>query len=170
MGFFSSLFGGSNSTLNSAIGQSGQVASYGTSKGEGLTTGAGNFFSDLMSGDPAKTAKLLAPQIETMQKQGQQQKNTMAQFGNRSGGTNAKAQTIDDTTRSNVNNMISTLTGQGASGAASLGTSLLSTGMQALNNQVDFSQQQMANWNDSIFGKGITSGAAAGESFAMGKL
>ena len=170
MGFWGSLFGGSNSTLSGGMTKAGQVADYGISKGEGLTSQAGDFFSTLLGGDPAKTAKLLAPQIQTMQKQGQQAKNTMAQFGNRSGGTNAKAQTIDDTTRANIDNMISTLTGQAASGAASIGQNLIDTGLKSLNQQVDFSQMQMENWANSLLGQGLTSAAAFGEKAGMNWL
>ena len=168
MGFFSSLFGGSNPTINQGIKQAGQVAGWGQSKGEGLSTQAGDFFSSLLSGNPATTAKLLAPQIQAQQQQGQQQKQQNAQFGNRSGGTNAANQSIDDKTRANISNMISTLTGQAATGAADMGKSLLDTGITALNQQVGFSQQQMQNWNNSILGQGISSGAGYAEAAAMG--
>src|SRR5277367_3568143 len=168
MGFWGSMFGGSNPTLNSGINQAGQVAGYGTSMGEGLTTSAGNFFQGLLSGNPAQTAKLLAPQIKAQQDQAQQQKQTMAQFGDRSGGTTAKAQTIDDTTRASIGKMISDLTGQAATQTASMGQSLLNTGMNALNQQVQFSQDQMNNWSNSIFGQGMASAAGYGESAALG--
>jgi hypothetical protein len=168
MSFWSSILGGSNPTLNSGINQAGQMAGYGTSVGQGLTTSAGNFFQGLLGGNPAQTAKLLAPQIQTQQQQAQQQKQVNAQFGNRSGGTNASNQTIDDKTRSNISDMISKLTGQAASSAASLGTTLLDTGMQALNQKFQFSQAQMDNWSNSILGRGLTTGASAAETFALG--
>ncbi len=168
MSFWGSMFGGSNPTLNSGINQAGQVAGYGTSVGQGLTTSAGNFFQGLLGGNPAQTAKLLAPQIQTQQQQAQQAKQTAAQFGTRTGGTNAANQSIDDKTRSNISSMISSLTGQAAGAASSLGTNLLKTGMDALSNQVDFSQTQMQNWSDSILGRGLTTGASAAETFALG--
>jgi hypothetical protein len=168
MGFFSSLFGGSNPTLSGGIKQSGQMAGWGQSQGEGLSTAAGNFFSGLLPGNAAQTARLLAPQIKTQQQQAQQAKQTMAQFGNRSGGTNAKAQTIDDTARANIGDMISKLTGQAATGAADIGKSMLDTSIASLNNQMQFSQQQMQNWSDSILGKGITTAVSAGETYALG--
>ena len=170
MGFFSSLFGGSNPTINQGIKQAGQVAGYGQSKGEGLTTQAGDFFSGLLSGNPAQTAKLLAPQIQASQQAGQQAKQQLAQFGNRSGGTNAAGQTIDDTTRANIGKMISSLTGAAASGAQQMGQNLLDTGMNALQNQVNFSQTQLDNWSNSILGKGITTGAAYGETAGLGMM
>jgi hypothetical protein len=157
MSFWGSMFGGSNPTLNSGINQAGQVSGFGTSKGEGLLTSAGNFFQTLMGGDPAATARLLAPQIQANQQQAQQAKQTAAQFTTRSGGTNAAAQTIDDKTRANITNMISNLTGQAAGAATSLGQGLLDTGIQALNQQVNFSQGQMQNWANSIFGNAMRS-------------
>jgi len=162
------MFGGSNPTLNQGINQSGQIAGYGQSQGEGLTTSAGNFFQGLLGGNPAQTAKLLAPQIQAQQQQAQQQKQQNAQFGNRSGGTNASNQTIDDTTRANISTMVSKLTGAAATNAANMGQSLLSTGISALNNQVQFSQQQMQNWQNSIFGQGISGAAGFGEAAALG--
>lgn len=170
MSFFSSLFGGSNPTLSGGIKQSGQIAGFGQSQGEGLTTQAGNFFSSLLGGNPAQTAKMLAPQIQAQQQQAQQQKQQNAQFGNRSGGTNAAGQTIDDKTRANISNMISTLTGQAATGAQQMGQNLLDTGIAALGQQVGFSQQQMQNWSDSILGKGVTTGVSAAETAGLGMM
>ena len=161
------MIGGSNPTLNSGIKQSGQIAGYGTSTGEGLTTSAGNFYQTLLGGDPSKTAKLLAPQLKTMQDQQQQQQKTSAEFGNRSGGTNAKNQTAGDTTRANYTDLVSKLTSGAAGGAAGLGKDLLSTGMDALKNQVAFSQQQMDNWQNSIFGQGMANAAGYAESTAL---
>jgi hypothetical protein len=162
------MFGGSNPTLNSGINQAGQVAGFGTSQGEGLLSSAGNFFSSLLGGDPAKTAKVLAPQIKSLQDQGQQQKQTTAQFTNRSGGTNASNQTVDDKTRSSIGSMISNLTSQAASSAASTGQGLLDTGINALKTQVQFSQDQMKNWQDSILGTGMSAGIGALENTAIG--
>jgi hypothetical protein len=170
MGFWGSIFGGSNPTLNSGINQSGQVAGFGQSQGEGLLTSAGNFFSGLLGGNPAQAAKLLAPQIQQNQQQAQQQKQVNAQFGNRSGGTNASNQTIDDKTRSNISTMISNLTGQAAGAAASMGQNLLDTGMKALSQQVDFSQEQMANWGNSILGQGVSQGVGAAMKAGMSFL
>jgi hypothetical protein len=168
MSFWSSLFGGANSTLSGGMKQAGQIAGYGQSQGEGLTTKAGNFFSSLLSGNPAQTAKLLAPQIQAQQQGAQQAKQQMAQFGNRGGGTNAAGQTIDDKTRANIGTMISQLTGQAAGGAAQMGQNLLDTSMAALQQQVNFSQQQMQNWSDSILGKGTTTGVSAAETAGLG--
>jgi hypothetical protein len=170
MSFWGSIFGGSNPTLNSGINQAGQISGFGTSKGEGLLTSAGNFFQTLMSGDPAQTAKLLAPQIKAQQDQAQQAKQTAAQFATRSGGTNAANQSIDDKTRANITNMISNLTGAAAGSAAQMGQGLLDTGINALSKQVQFSQDQMQNWANSIFGQGMSSAAGFGEGAALGAI
>lgn len=167
MGFWGSLFGGSNPTVNAGIQQAGDTSTWATSKGKNLMGGAADWLSGLMSGDTAKTAKLLAPQIATQEQQAQQQKQKMAQFGNRSGGINAAAQTIDDKTRANINSMISTLTGSAVSGAGSMGQGMIDTGLKALGQQFDMSQQQMENWSNSIFGQGLTAGAGFLEKGAM---
>jgi hypothetical protein len=124
--------------------------------------GAGNFFSTLMSGDPKKTAQILAPQIAATQKQGQQQKQALSQFHTRSGGTTAAGQTIDDKTRANISDIIANLTGSAAGEAAKMGQGLVDTGLYALGQQATMSQQQMANWEDSIFGKGLRMATVGG--------
>lgn len=156
MGFFSSLFGGSNPTLNAGIKQSGQVSNYATGLGENLTSQAGNLVTSLLSGDPTKSTQILAPQISATQQRAQQAKNALAQFSPRSGGTASTAAGIDTGTRGDIGNMIASLTGQALGTAGSMGTSLIDTGMKALNDQVNYSQMQMQNWQSSILGKGIT--------------
>ncbi len=168
--FFSSLFGGQNDTLSSGIGQYGAISGFGVNKGEGDISAASNFWNSVLSGDTNKIAQVLGPQIKGIQDQGQQQKQTMAQFGNRSGGTNAKAQRIGDDTRTQVNNLVSGVTAGAAGNLAGLGTNLLSQGTSALGAQIDSSQKQMENWSNSLFGKGLTSGFSTLESFGLGKL
>lgn len=159
MSFFGSLFGGSNPTINSAIPQYGSISDFGVGQGEKDVNQAGGFWSSILSGDPAKIGQVLGPQIQAIQGQGQQQKQTLAQFGNRSGGTNATSQRIGDTTRSNVNNLVGNLTGAAAGNLGSLGTNLLSQGTSALGDQLNASQTQMSNWSNSILG-GLTGGLA----------
>lgn len=170
MSFWGSLFGGQNPTLNKAINQYGQVSQYGIGLGENLSTQAGNWYSGLLSGDPTKQAQTLAPLISGAQQRAQQQKNTLAQFSPRSGGTAAAAANIDTATRGDINNMVASLTGQAAGGAASLGTSLLSTGLSSLGSQVDASQIQMQNWANSILGQGTAFAAGAAETFGLSKV
>jgi hypothetical protein len=129
--FLSGIFTGASPTLTSDENQADQVAGFGTSVGEGDISAASGFDNELLSGNQADISKLLAPQISGITGQAQQDKNALAQFGNRSGGNNAKAQTIDDKTRGSINDMISKLTATGASGDASQGTSTLGLGLNA---------------------------------------
>ena len=132
MSFFGDLFTGSNNNLDNDINQSGQVAGFGTSVGEGDINAASGFYNDLLSGNQAKEAQVLAPEISGVQQRGQQQIQTAGEFGNRSGGTNASAQNNIDSQRSEVNDMIAKLTGGAASGLAGIGTSTLGLGLQAI--------------------------------------
>jgi hypothetical protein len=168
MGFWGSLFGGSNPTLNSDINQFGQIGGFATGLGEKNLSQASNFWSSILSGDPTQTAKSLAPQISTIEQQAQQQRNTGAQFGNRSGGTNASNQMIGDQATGSINNMISSLLGSSASNLGNSGAGLLSQGASAYGAQEQASQQRMQNWMNSILGKGITGAVQAGESAGLG--
>ncbi len=168
MGFFGSLFGGSNPTLSKDINQFGQIGGFATGLGEKNLSQASNFYSSLLSGDPSKQAQALAPEISGIQQSAQQARNVGAQFGNRSGGTNAQMQMAGDQSRAQINEMISGLLGTSASGLGSMGSNLLSQGQQAYQSQVEASQQQMQNWSNSILGRGITSGVSAAESFGLG--
>lgn len=166
--FLSGVFAGSNPTLQNDQNNAGNVMNFGTSVGEGDISSASSFDQNLLDGNPAETAKLLAPQISNITGQAQQQKNTIAQFGNRSGGNNSQAQTIDDTTRGNIDNMVSQLTGGAASNIGSLGTSTLSQGLTANQLQEQESQQALKNEHDSIFGQGLSTAAGAAEGLALG--
>jgi ABC-type transporter Mla subunit MlaD len=143
---------GSSSTENQLLSGLQSLAGYDTSKGQSATNQGLNFWSSILSGDPSKISQLLGPQISTMQKQGQQAKQTAAQFGNRSGGTNASMQTVDDTTRANVDTMIGNLTGSAATNLSNMGMNLLSQGGSNLNSAFNaantIQQQNSAQWND----------------------
>jgi hypothetical protein len=149
------MFAGSNPSLNAGMKQAGQTSGWANTKGQGLTNQAGDFYSTLLSGNSAAMAKLLGPEIATQQKQAQQAKQATAQFGNRSGGTNAAMQTVDDKARANISQMVSDLTAKAATGAASMGQSLVDTGLTALGVKTQMSQQQMQNWSNSIFGQAL---------------
>ena len=164
-GFLSSLFGGSNPTLNNNISQTGQNASFDTSLGQKNTTAASDFFNAITSGDMSKIGQVLAPQIAGIKGQGEQEKATTAEFFNRSGGNNARMQTTDDRTRGQINDLIGKLTGSAVSGEASLGLGEQGLGEQATRDQTQMSQEQMQNWMHSILGSGITGAFNYGESF-----
>lgn len=168
--FLSSLFTGSNPTLSGDIGSAGNIMGFGTSVGEGDVSAASSFDQDLLGGDESKISKLLAPQISTMQKQGQQKLATTSQFGDRSGGVNASNQQTTDTTRANIDDSISRLTGDAAKDIGTLGTSTLGIGLNANQVQAGESQEQQQDIANSILGSGISAGVGALEGFATGGL
>lgn len=161
--FLSGIFTGSSPTLQGDINNAGNINGFGTAVGEGDINEASGFYNDLLSGNQAKEAQILAPEIGNIQKQGQQQVQTAAEFGNRSGGTNASAQQNIDSQRSNVNDMISKLTGSAASGLAGIGENALNTGLNANQVQANESQEQLKNEQQSLLGGAITGGPAAAE-------
>src|SRR5208337_3454195 len=112
---------------------------------------------------PTKIAKVLGPEIAGQQQQTQQAKNAASQFGARSGGTAASMQMAGDVSRANINNQISSLLGGAAGSLGSMGGSLLGQGMQQR-----ASQQQMQNWQNSIFGGAIGQAAGAASTFGTG--
>jgi len=170
MSFWSSLFGGSNPTLSSDVKNFGAIGSFATNLGESNLSKASDFYSSILSGNQAKISQTLAPEVNAMQQQGQQQKEQLGQFGTRSGGTASAAAGIGASTRGNISYMVASLLGSSASNLGSLGTSSLGQGMQAYGQQANLSQQQMSNWSNSILGMGATSGAGAAESYGLGKL
>ena len=170
MGFFGSLFGGSNNNLSGDINQTSGISSWGQSIGQGDVNAASGFWNTLLSGNEGAQAKLLAPEIGTIQKQGQQQLKTAAQFGNRSGGTNASAQNNIDSQRGQITNMISNLTSGAASNLSSTGQNALNTALSANQLNMEESQQQMENWRKSIAGSGLIDFAQTGLNAAEGGL
>jgi hypothetical protein len=69
-------------------------------EGIGGLSDAAKYFKTLMSGDRAAISQLLAPQISSIRGQTSQRQLTNSTFGNRSGGTNAYAQSaVDDATK-----------------------------------------------------------------------
>src|ERR1019366_8974321 len=137
---------------NSQYGALNSSSGFATNLGEADLSSASTFMQAIVSGDSAKISKVLAPQISGIQKRAQEQKQTTSQFGNRSGGTNASMQTVDDSAKSDVNKMISDLTSSSVSGLASTGSGLLSAGMSG--NEALFGEgkamqdQKAAKWND----------------------
>lgn len=153
--------GQENSAYNSLFGTSGFAANMGE-QDLGMSQ---QFMDAILSGDPAKIGQVLGPQIRAIQQQGQQKKQTNAQFHNRGGGTNASNQTITDQTTQGVNDLVSNLTGSALSGLNSTGQNLLNMGMSGFGTSFDEAntmQKQRANqWND-IFNSigGVASGIA----------
>jgi hypothetical protein len=170
MGFWGSLFGGSNPTLSSDIKDFGAIGKFATNLGEQNLNKASNFWSSILSGNQSKISQTLAPEVNAMQQQGQQQKEQLGQFGTRSGGTASAAANIGAQTRGNISNMVASLLGSSASNLGSLGSSTLGQGMQALGQQANLSQVQMQNWASSILGRGITGGIGTITGGGVGSL
>lgn len=162
MSWFSSLFTGNSPQLNSSLSNTGQLAGFASGQGQNNTTQGSGFFSSLFSGDPTKIGQTLAPAISAGQQGVQQQKNEIANFGNRSGGNNAKSQSLDSANRGNITNMIGGLQAGAASSLLSSGQSLLGTALSGYGQEAGIADQQMKDWQSSIFGGALTSGAAIG--------
>lgn len=170
MSFMGGIFTGENETLDNDIANAGNINAFGTATGEGAVSSGLGFEEGILSGDQAKQAQLLAPEIQNIQKQGQEQIQTAGEFGNRSGGVNASAQNNIDTQRSQVNNMVSKLTGNAAGAVMSEGNTLLNTGLEANKLQADESQQKLNDQQNSIFGQGIGTAAGAVEDAGLTTL
>jgi hypothetical protein len=121
-------------------------------QGEGLISQSSGIMSALMSGNQAQISKILAPQINAISKQANEKIQTNAQFGSRSGGTNASNQNTMDTARAGVNDMTSKLTSDAVNGAATTGTSLLNSSMagnnDVFNQNVTEQNQRASKEND----------------------
>jgi hypothetical protein len=172
MGFWGGLFAGQNDTLDKGIKNTGQIGDFSSGLGESSAGKGLKWFSDIMSGDQSKISKALAPEFAQIQGQTQQQKNTTAQFGNRSGGNNAAMQRLDDKSRAAQSDLVSRLQGGAASTLTSAGMGLINTGLGADEASSQLSQEQMSNWQNSLFG-GALQGAmkiglgAAGKGFGL---
>ena len=164
------IFTGENKTLGNDIANAGNINAFGTATGEGAVSSGLGFEEGILSGDQAKQAQLLAPEIQNIQKQGQEQIQTAGEFGNRSGGVNASAQNNIDTQRSQVNNMVSKLTGDAAGSVMNEGNQMLNTGLEANQIQAEESQQKLNNQQNSIFGQGIGVAAGAGAGAGLAAL
>lgn len=170
MSFWSGLFGGSSSGLNTAIGGTQGLSGFSANQGQNSTTAGSNFFGSLLGGNPSQIAQTLAPEISQMQQGGQQQKANIAQFGNRSGGGNSAAQGIDSGNRASLTNLIGGLQSGAASTLLSSGQNLLGTALGGYGQLGSLSQDQLGNWMNSILGKGLSSGIGTVESLGLGKL
>lgn len=170
MSWFSSLFSGQNPTLNSTIGQSGQIAGYATGAGEGATSAGLNWMKDILSGDPTKTSQALTPEISAQQGQISQAAKQGAEFGTRSGGTASANASAQAQGRGNIINLVGGLQSGTAGNLAQTGQNLLTTGLGALNQQAEMSQQRMQNWSDSILGLGVTKTAGFGVGAGLSAL
>ena len=167
---FSSIFTGSNPTLSSGINNLQSLAGYSSNTGENATNAATGYDQGILSGDPTQVAQTLAPEIQTAQQQAQQNKNTVAQFGNRGGGMNAVSAGLDDATRGKIISLIGQLR-QGAAGQlGQLGTQNLQLGQQGNVQASQLSQEQLQDYMNSILGKGAGQGVGGYITSILGGL
>jgi hypothetical protein len=170
MGFFSSLFGGSNSTLNQNIPAFEQQAGFATGVGGGDVTAASKWYNDILGGDPTKMAEAVAPETSAIQGEAQQAKNQTAQFAPRSGGTASAMAGLDANTRAQIIKLLGGLQSTSAGALGNLGTTEQGVALSNRKAGDDASRQQLENWQNSILGRGTTEGAAAGESAGLDAL
>jgi len=170
MGFWGALFGGKNDTLNQDIDKTGQIAGYATGQGEKNLSSASDFWRNIVSGDSSKISQSLAPEIDAVKSSTANDQKTNSMFNARSGGTAASNNAASDKAHGYITNLIGNLTGNAVSSLASTGSNELSTGLSATGQQAELSQERYQNWMDSILGKGVTTAAAAGEAYGLGKI
>lgn len=160
-----SFFTGNNPTMEKDQNQLGALAGFSTGVGERGTTADLNYNLGILSGNPSEVAKTIAPETMQAQQQAQQNKNTVAQFGNRGGGMNAVMAGLDDATRAKLLSLVGSLR-QGAAGELGrLGTNNLQMASSDTMDQAKLAQQQYENMINSILGKGISGGINYAESF-----
>lgn len=142
------------------------ASGFATGLGESDLSKSSDFMSSILSGDSSKISQALAPQIGAAKGSGQQQNMTTAQFGNRSGGTNASVAGTNDKVHSDITGLIGSLTGSSVSGLSSAGSGLLSTGIsgtQTAFGDATQMQKQRSDMVNDIFGSiASTAGAVAG--------
>lgn len=150
-GFFG-IGQGPNDQQRTQYGDIANLANFSTAAGEKALLQGLNFEEAIVSGDPSKIARVLGPETSAINKQGQQELKTMSEFGTRSGGTGAAAQTVGDATRSRYDTMVSNLLGGAVSNEIATGQGLLNTGLSAHEGAFDAAskiQELNANkWND----------------------
>lgn len=129
-------------------------AGYASNLGQNLLNQGTDFMSSILSGDPTKVSQVLAPQITGIKDRAQQQKNQIAEFGNRSGGMNSAASGIDTDVNRQITDLVGTLTGNAATNLEGVGSNLLSQGSQGFDNSFlaasQMQKQNASKWNDII--------------------
>jgi hypothetical protein len=170
MGFLGGIFSGSAPGVNQSENAAGSVTGAETGAGVSNLNNASSFWNTILSGDQQAIGKLLAPEISTIQGQGQQQIQNASQFGNRSGGENASAQTNIDTQRQQVEQMIAGLTGQAASQVGQIGQAQLGLGLNANQQRSTDAEQVLQNQQQSLIGGAISGAAGIGLDYLSSSL
>lgn len=102
-----------------------------SASGAATTSQAAKYFSDILSGDPAKVMEAAAPEINAMADQADAQKRQIAVTGNRSGGTNAITQGLSSDVRGATGNVIAGQRGEAAKGLTQIGETQSREGLAA---------------------------------------
>jgi hypothetical protein len=166
--FLSGIFSGSAPGTTQSENTAGDVTGAETGAGVSNLNNASSFWNQILSGNQQDISKLLAPEISTIQGQGQQQIQNQSQFGDRSGGTNAGNQQNIDSQRQQVEQMIAGLTGQAASQVGQIGQTQLGFGLNANQQRSTDAQQILQNQQGSLFGQLISGAAGAGLDYLTG--
>jgi hypothetical protein len=158
MGFLGGIFGGDAPGVNQSESTASSVTGAETGAGVSNLNNASSFWNQILSGNQQDISKLLAPEISTIQGQGQQQIQNQSQFDNRSGGTNASNQQNIDTQRQQVEQMIAGLTGQAATQVGNIGSTQLGFGLNANQQRSTDAQQILKDQQGGLLGQ-LLSGA-----------
>lgn len=118
-------------SLDSLIGQLAKTGGNLTSAGSSDTGQASKYYSDILSGNPSKVMAAAAPEVNAITAGAEQQKKSIAQTGNRTGGTNAISQGINTGTRGAIADTIGKLRSGAASGEAKIGAGETNSGISA---------------------------------------
>lgn len=120
--------------------------------GTKAVTAGTDFMEHLLSGDPTRIAGALSPEISAEKTSLQQDQKTQTMLGGRSGGTAAANTAASDKVHSDITNLIGGLQQKSAGDLASIGTSLLGTGISgtqaAFGAAKEQQAQKAAQWND----------------------
>jgi hypothetical protein len=121
-------YGDAENIFSRLSGRAGKL----NAAGDSDTGKASKYYSDILSGNPAAVMSAAAPEITAINKGADAQKNDIANFGDRTGGTNQTSQAISTTARGQVADTIAKQRAGAASGEATIGANEQGLGEQAL--------------------------------------
>lgn len=112
-------------------GRLGKSADSLSSAGAGNTGAASDYFTKLLSGNPATVAAAAEPTTAAVSNETNQNKIQLANTGNRSGGTNAQSQQLTQGADADVADTIAKARGSAAPALAQIGGQETGQGLQA---------------------------------------
>lgn len=98
-------------------------------RGQQDTEKASRYYSDILSGDSSKILQAVAPEINTIGKQTDQAKSTIARSGDRTGGTSSKFQDLVTSVPAATGNVVANARKDAAGGVERTGAQTTSTGL-----------------------------------------